>query len=57
MEQFFPNLIKKIKKLDIFGKSIDLTFNTNRTHKTCCGAIITIFIFLLLLVVFIILIR
>lgn len=50
-------IFKKIRKVDIFGKSIDLTFDMNKKHKTFCGATITVIIFILLIVVIIILIR
>lgn len=37
-------LNKKIKKLDIFGRSVELSFNNKKKHKTIIGAIITILI-------------
>lgn len=41
------------KKLDIFGKKINMTFEGVTIFKTCCGACATLFMALLLLIIFI----
>ncbi len=39
-------LLKKIKKIDVFGPRIELRINKGKTFKTCCGAIVTAFVIL-----------
>ncbi len=35
-------MLKKLKKVDLFGQKINLTFESNVMFKTSCGAICTL---------------
>jgi hypothetical protein len=39
---------KFIKKLDIFGRRVQLRIGDNKSHRTICGAILTIMLFVCL---------
>jgi len=34
-----------LKKVDIFGRSVELRLDKSKKHKTYCGALMTMFIF------------
>lgn len=36
-----------VKKIDIFGRSVELRLDKRKKHKTYCGAFITMIIFLI----------
>jgi hypothetical protein len=42
-----------LKKVDKFGNPVKLTYNKNKTIETSMGGICTIFVFILLLVLFV----
>lgn len=46
----FKALLKSFKRIDIFGKSVELSFNNKTKHKTLIGAAITISIVIFSLV-------
>lgn len=43
-------MIKKIKKIDLFGKPVSLLFNKKKEHKTLFGASITFIIIIISIV-------
>ena len=40
------SLIKILKKLDVFGHKVNLTFKKKESHKTYFGGLISFFLFL-----------
>ena len=46
-------MLKKLKKLDIFGERVELRFQNSKLYKTYCGMALTILVSLITLTFFI----